>query len=43
MSLFPITELGESHRPEAHHLLQVENLHVHYGTICALKNVNFQI
>ena len=43
MSSFPITELGESHHPEAHHLLQVENLHVHYGNICALKNVSFEI
>lgn len=43
MKSFTITELGESHRPQARHLLQVENLHVHYGTICALKNVNFQI
>ncbi|WFB36306.1 metal ABC transporter ATP-binding protein [Kiritimatiellota bacterium B12222] len=43
MSTFPITELGESHRPEQHHLLKVENLHVHYGKICALKNINFEI
>lgn len=43
MTSFPITELGESHRPDGHHLLQVENLHVHYGSICALKNVSFEI
>ena len=43
MSSFPITQLGESHSPEQHHLLKIENLHVHYGSICALKNVSFEI
>lgn len=41
--LFRITELGSSHPPEAGHLLAVENLHVHYGPICALANVSFTI
>lgn len=43
MSTHAITQLGESHSPEQHHLLQVENLHIHYGDICALKNVSFEI
>ncbi|MDF3129204.1 metal ABC transporter ATP-binding protein [Kiritimatiellaeota bacterium B1221] len=43
MSPHPITRLGDSHTPEKHHLLSVENLHIHYGKICALKNVTFEI
>lgn len=43
MSRFPITQLGESHTPEEHHLLKISGLHVHYGKICALKNISFQI
>lgn len=43
MSRFPITRLGHSHSPEADHRLRVENLHVHYGAICALKDVSFEI
>ncbi len=41
--LQPITALGESHPPQAAHLLRAENLHVHYGNICALKDVSFEI
>lgn len=43
LSLSPITRLGTSHAPEAAHLLRAENLHVHYGDICALKDVSFSI
>jgi len=43
VSRFSITRLGHSHSPEAAHRLQVENLHVHYGKICALKDVSFDI
>lgn len=43
MSSHAITELGPSHAPSDHHLLRVENLHIHYGKICALKNVSFEI
>lgn len=43
VSRFPITRLGHSHEPEAAHRLEVENLHVHYGDICALKDVSFEI
>ena len=43
MSPYPITALGHSHHPEKHHLLSAENLHIHYGNICALKNVSFEI
>lgn len=39
----PLTALGHSHSPDGDHLLQVENLHVHYGNICALQNVSFEI
>lgn len=41
--LFRITELGASHSPEPAHQLTVENLHVHYGAICALADVSFSI
>jgi ABC-type Mn2+/Zn2+ transport system ATPase subunit len=41
--LFRITELGASHTPEPGHCLAVENLHVHYGAICALADVSFSI
>jgi len=40
---YTLTELGHSHEPDEHHQLKVNNLHVHYGDICALKNVNFEI
>jgi ABC-type Mn2+/Zn2+ transport system ATPase subunit len=43
MRPFPITRLGHSHSPEEEHLLEVKNLHVHYGEICALKDVSFEI
>ncbi len=31
---------GEEHR---HHVLRVDGLHVHYGTICALHDVSFEV
>jgi len=40
---YTLSELGHSHEPDEHHQLKVKNLHVHYGNICALKNVNFEI
>lgn len=40
---FRITELGCSHAPEAGHRLEVKNLHVHYGPICALLDVSFSV
>lgn len=43
MTPLSITDLGESHAPDHHHLLKVTNLHIHYGSICALKNINFEI
>lgn len=35
--------LGNAHSPDKSHLLEVSNLHVHYGHICALADVSFQI
>jgi ABC-type Mn2+/Zn2+ transport system ATPase subunit len=40
---FELTRLGHSHSPEKAHELRVEDLHVHYGPICALKGVTFRI
>lgn len=42
-SMLPVTALGASHAPDLAHQLQVTNLHVHYGTICALADVSFSI
>lgn len=39
----PITSLGSSHVPDAAHELQVQDLHVHHGRICALAEVTFSI
>ena len=36
-------KLGTSHWPAEEHRLTVSNLHVHYGNICALADVNFSI
>jgi ABC-type Mn2+/Zn2+ transport system ATPase subunit len=43
MSPLSLTRHGHSHTPDKHHLLHIRNLHVHYGSICALKNVHFEI
>jgi len=43
VSLHPITRLGHSHPPAGTHLLRVQNVHVHYGTICAIKNISFEV
>lgn len=43
MSELSFTRPGHSHAPDAHHQLRVHNLHVHYGDICALKQVQFEI
>jgi len=43
MSPYAITQLGDSHTPDVHHRLVVEDLHVHYGRICALKGVSFNV
>jgi ABC-type Mn2+/Zn2+ transport system ATPase subunit len=43
VSPHPITRLGDSHSPVTHHRLVVKDLHVHYGDICALRDVNFEI
>lgn len=43
MSEHDVTRLGDSHAPVAHHRLRVSDLHVHYGPICALKNVSFEM
>lgn len=39
----PITALGASHAPNETHCLDVRDLHVHYGNICALAEVTFSI
>jgi ABC-type Mn2+/Zn2+ transport system ATPase subunit len=43
MKDFPLTSLSHSHSPNEQHVLRVDGLHVHYGEICALQNVNFEI
>lgn len=43
MTELPVTRLGDSHTPTPGHLLRVSDLHVHYGAICALKNVSFEV
>jgi len=43
MREFDFSSLGPSHPPDPDHELVVEDLHVHYGPICALKEVGFRI
>ncbi len=43
MNSLSLPQHGLSHTPDKHHMLQVQHLHVHYGDICALKEVNFEI
>lgn len=35
-----MTDRNAEHR---HHVLRVENLHVHYGPICALRDISFEL
>lgn len=43
LDLRRIRELGESHRPDTRHLLEVRDLTVSYGRIPALRDVSFSI
>lgn len=43
MSSFELSTLEVCHKPDEAHVLEVNGLHVHYGEICALKDVNFRI
>lgn len=43
MNSFSLSEMADSHSPHQDHLLQVKGLHVHYGDICALKDIHFEI
>lgn len=35
--------MSNAHSEHRHHVLRVEGLHVHYGPICALHNISFEV
>ena len=43
MRPFSLDPVEVCHAPNKDHILEVRGLHVHYGDICALKDVNFRI